>query len=46
MAVSSIQKGDVADYDELSTHTRREGSLNTFYSCFVKMAITLGAGIR
>lgn len=38
-------KADVADYDELDTHTRREGSLNAFYSWFVKVAMTMGAGL-
>ncbi len=38
-------KGDVADYDEVYTHTRREGSLNAFHSWFAKLAVTLGAGL-
>lgn len=38
-------KADVADYDELHTGKRREGSLNAFYSWFIKAAITLSAGI-
>lgn len=38
-------KADVADYDEIDTHTRREGSLNAFFSWFVKIAWTIGAGI-
>ncbi len=37
-------KADVADYDEMATSRRREGSLNAFYSWFVKMALTLGIG--
>lgn len=38
-------KADVADYDELKTGSRREGSLNAFFSWFVKIAMTLGAGL-
>jgi GPH family glycoside/pentoside/hexuronide:cation symporter len=38
-------KADVADYDELKTGKRREGSLNAFYSWFIKAAITGSAGI-
>jgi GPH family glycoside/pentoside/hexuronide:cation symporter len=38
-------KGDVADYDEIDTNTRREGSLNAFYSWFAKLAATIGAGL-
>ncbi|MDQ8195338.1 MFS transporter [Coraliomargarita sp. SDUM461004] len=38
-------KADVADYDELDTDQRREGSLNAFYSWFVKVAFTVGAGM-
>ncbi|MGE9290908.1 MAG: MFS transporter [Puniceicoccales bacterium] len=38
-------KADVADYDEIDTETRREGSLNAFYSWFVKVAMTVGAGM-
>jgi GPH family glycoside/pentoside/hexuronide:cation symporter len=38
-------KGDVADYDEVDTSTRREGSLNAFYSWFAKVAATIGAGL-
>lgn len=38
-------KADVADYDEVSTFTRREGSLNAFFSWFVKIAWTVGAGL-
>lgn len=34
-------KADVADYDELRTGARREGSLNAFYSWFVKAAFTV-----
>jgi GPH family glycoside/pentoside/hexuronide:cation symporter len=37
-------KADVADYDELSTARRREGSLNAFYSWFIKAALTLSVG--
>ncbi len=38
-------KADVADYDELNTGRRREGSINAFYSWFIKAAITGSAGI-
>lgn len=38
-------KADVADYDEMSTEERREGSLNSFYSWFAKLASTVGAGL-
>lgn len=38
-------KADVADYDELNTGKRREGSINAFYSWFIKAAITGSAGI-
>ncbi|MCE0499065.1 MAG: MFS transporter [Methylacidiphilales bacterium] len=38
-------KADVADYDELDTHRRREGALNAFYSWFIKAALTTGAGV-
>jgi GPH family glycoside/pentoside/hexuronide:cation symporter len=39
-------KGDIADYDELQTARRREGSLNAFYSWFLRMSQTcaMGAG--
>lgn len=33
-------KADVADHDELSTGRRREGSLNAFFSWFIKAALT------
>ena len=38
-------KADVADYDELHTGKRREGSINAFYSWFIKAAVTGSAGI-
>ncbi|QYY37255.1 MFS transporter [Ruficoccus sp. ZRK36] len=38
-------KADVADYDELGTLRRREGSLNAFYSWFIKAANTCAMGI-
>lgn len=38
-------KGDVADYDEQQTFRRREGSINSFYSWFFKVAMTVSAGI-
>lgn len=34
-------KADVADWDEYHTARRREGALNSFYSWFVKAALTL-----
>ncbi len=37
-------KADVADYDELDTRRRREGSLNAFYSWFLKVSHTLALG--
>jgi len=50
-AISSVflilpsMKADVADWDELETKRRREGSLNAFFSWFVKAAITIGMGL-
>lgn len=38
-------KADVADYDEQCTTRRREGSINSFYSWFIKMSLTLSMGI-
>ncbi|SDT88728.1 glycoside/pentoside/hexuronide:cation symporter, GPH family [Verrucomicrobium sp. GAS474] len=38
-------KGDVADYDELRSTRRREGSLNAFFSWFIKAALTGAAGL-
>lgn len=38
-------KADVADYDELHTARRREGSLNAFYSWFVKVSVTCAIGL-
>lgn len=38
-------KADVADYDELSTKRRREGSINAFYSWFIKLSLTFAMGI-
>lgn len=38
-------KGDVADYDELNTHHRREGSINAFYSLLSKLAATISTGL-
>jgi len=39
-------KADAAEYEELRTGRRREGSLNAFYSWFVKVALTLGVGLN
>ncbi len=38
-------KADVADYDEIHSRRRREGSINAFYSWFVKVAATASLGI-
>lgn len=38
-------KADVADWDELHTSRRREGSINAFYSWFIKIAGTLAMGL-
>jgi glycoside/pentoside/hexuronide:cation symporter, GPH family len=38
-------KADVADYDELKTGKRREGSINAFFSWFFKVAVASAAGI-
>jgi len=38
-------KADVADYDELDTLRRREGSLNAFYSWFIKAAFASALGL-
>lgn len=38
-------KADVADYDEIDTNRRREGSLNAFFSWFVKAAFTCALGL-
>lgn len=38
-------KADVADYDEQQTSRRREGSLNAFYSWFIKVSLTASMGI-
>lgn len=38
-------KADVADYDEQHTHRRREGSINAFYSWFIKASLTASMGI-
>jgi GPH family glycoside/pentoside/hexuronide:cation symporter len=38
-------KADVADADELKTGRRREGSINSFFSWFLKLAFTASMGI-
>ncbi|WP_269522236.1 MFS transporter [Coraliomargarita parva] len=38
-------KADVADWDEVHTHRRREGSINAFYSWFIKTSLVLSMGI-
>lgn len=38
-------KADTADADELQTNRRREGSLNSFFSLFVKASITCATGM-
>ena len=51
VAVSAIwmfmpaMKADVADWDESQTSRRREGSLNSFYSWFVKAALVLSLAL-
>ncbi|MBT64839.1 MAG: hypothetical protein CML13_16700 [Puniceicoccaceae bacterium] len=38
-------KADVADWDEIYTHRGREGSINAFYSWFIKTSLVLSMGI-
>lgn len=38
-------KADAADSDELHTSRRREGSLNAFYSWFIKAALACSVGL-
>ncbi|EIQ02108.1 Na+/melibiose symporter-like transporter [Opitutaceae bacterium TAV1] len=38
-------KADVADWDERRTSRRREGSINAFYSWFIKAALTGSLGV-
>jgi len=38
-------KGDIADYDELGTTRRREGSINAFFSWFFKGAMMSSLGL-
>jgi GPH family glycoside/pentoside/hexuronide:cation symporter len=38
-------KADVADWDEVDTKRRREGSINAFYSWFIKTSLVLSMGI-
>jgi glycoside/pentoside/hexuronide:cation symporter, GPH family len=38
-------KADVADYDEQQSTRRREGSLNAFYSWFIKASLTASMGV-
>lgn len=38
-------KADVADWDELHTSRRREGSINSFFSWFIKASMTASVGI-
>ena len=38
-------KADVADWDELHTTRRREGSINSFFSWFIKASLTASVGI-
>ncbi len=44
MIVPSMQ-ADVADYDETKTSRRREGSINSGFSWFLKMGMTAAAGL-
>jgi glycoside/pentoside/hexuronide:cation symporter, GPH family len=41
----SSMKADVADFDERATGRRREGSVNAFYSWFIKLGATLALGM-
>jgi len=38
-------KADIADHDELHTARRREGSINSFYSWFIKLSLTFAMGM-
>lgn len=38
-------KADTADYDELHTGRRREGSINSFFSWFIKASMTCAVGV-
>ena len=38
-------KADTADWDELNTTRRREGSINAFYSWFIKVSLTCAVGV-
>lgn len=38
-------KADIADHDELITGRRREGAINSFYSWFIKAALTCATGL-
>lgn len=38
-------RADVADYDETRSSRRREGSINAFFSFFIKMATTVSLGV-
>jgi len=38
-------KADMADYDEVTTFRRREGSINAFYSWFIKASLTASMGV-
>ncbi len=38
-------KADVADWDERRTNRRREGSINSFFSWFIKASLTASVGI-
>lgn len=36
---------DIADYDEVTSHRRREGSVNAVFSLTIKFALTIGTGL-
>jgi GPH family glycoside/pentoside/hexuronide:cation symporter len=38
-------KADVADWDEVDTKRRREGSINAFYSWFIKTSLVVSMGV-
>lgn len=44
LIVPSMQ-ADIVDYDEQRSHKGREGSINSIFSWFLKMAFTFSAGV-
>lgn len=43
--IAPAMKMDVADYDELKTRRRREGSINAVFSFTLTLAVTLSTGV-